>query len=191
MFVFVAEDQNFDLLIPIRGKDRNSVKEIVLTEIGQFGIMRKARPNVPAHFHTGIDIKRPVENYENEPVFPITKGMVISIRNDGPYAQIIIVHKKDNNYFWTVYEHIAGIIVSLGENVYPEKPIARFMNKTELNKYGWKFNHIHFETLKIAPKKLKQDDKHPQRKFVPYTLVCYTQEDLEKYYYNPLEFLDR
>lgn len=193
LFIFLLPEflycQNSNLMIPTGGKNRKSTAEISLTEIGQFGIMRKARPNVPAHYHTGIDIKRPVENYDNEPVFPVAEGIIMSIRNDGPYAQIIIVHKTGKLNFWTVYEHIAGIKVKSGETVNSNTQIARFMNKSELDKYGWKFNHIHFEVLKFAPYKLKYDAKHPDRKFGSYTLVCYSKEELEKHYYHPLEFI--
>lgn len=187
LYILILFSDGF--LIPTGGKNRKSTEEIRLTEIGQFGLMRKARPNVPAHYHTGIDIMRPLENYEDEPVFPIASGVIISLRSDGPYAQIIIAHKMKDSQFWTVYEHISGIKVMPGEYVNPEKPIARFMNKKELDKYGWKFNHIHFEVLKLPPVKLSSDQKHPYRKYSSYTLICYRKEDLEKYYYNPNDFL--
>ena len=120
--------------VPFLSENRLSKTEIRLTAIGEFGIVRKSRPTVPQHLHTGIDIARPSKNYMNEPIFPIYQGIVISIRRDGPFAQIIIEHqKKSGEKFWTLYEHIAGIKVSLNENVVPTKPIARFMNTKELN----------------------------------------------------------
>src|SRR5512133_602835 len=90
--------------LPVHTTNRKSISTLTLSEIGDFGLVRKARPGVPAHYHTGIDIKRPVYNYQDEPIFPISEGIVISIRQDGPYAQLIIEHK--NPACWTVYEHI-------------------------------------------------------------------------------------
>ena len=64
------------------------------------------------------------------------------------------------------------------------------MNKSELNKYGWQFNHFHFEILKIPPKKIKPGNTQPQHIFKTYNLVCYTFEDLQNFYYDPLELLE-
>jgi hypothetical protein len=173
--------------LPVNTVNRRSISTLTITEIGDFGLMRKPRPTVPAHYHTGIDIKRPANNYHDEPIFPISEGIVISKRQDGPYAQLIILHK--NPECWTVYEHIAGIKVNINDHVKPDLPIARFMNKAELNKYGWQFDHFHLEILKIQPIRLKTDPLNPDRKFSSYTLSCYTKEELNKYFYNPREFL--
>ena len=175
--------------LPVNNNNRKKITEIQLTEIGKFGLIRKARKKVPSHIHTGIDIKRPYPNYINEPIFGISKGKVISKRTDGPYAQLIIEHEINNKKFWTVYEHIAGIEVDLNQFVSPEKPIARFMNKEELTKYGWQFDHFHFEILKIMPVHIKPDKLHPDRHYNSFSLICYKPEDLEKYYYDPLDFL--
>ena len=170
---------------PIRAK----VAEIKLSNIGQFGLLRKPRPGIPAHYHTGIDIKRPSDNYEDEPVFPIYKGKVISMRRDGPYANLIIEHEYNSKKFWSLYEHISGIIVNLKENVNPDQPIAHFMNTNELDRYGWQFDHFHLEILKVQPVKMVSSREHPDLFYKSYSLVCYTEEDLNKYYYNPIEFL--
>lgn len=175
--------------LPINSGNRKDVSLIQLTEIGKFGLIRKERKTVPSHLHTGIDFKRPSKNYENEPVFVIAEGKVISKRTDGPYAQLIVEHHIGNKIFWTVYEHIAGIMAKLNETVKPDKPIARFMNKTELNKYGWQFDHFHLEILKIKPMSIKAEKAHPERLFNSYTLICYKPSDLDKYYYNPITFL--
>jgi hypothetical protein len=173
--------------LPVQTSDRKSLSTLTLSGIGDFGLVRKARPTVPAHYHTGIDIKRPENNYHNEPIFPISEGIVISKRQDGPYAQLIIQH--ENPECWTLYEHIAGITVNVNDHVNPDSPLARFMNKAELNKYGWQFDHFHLEILKIQPIRLKQDPLNPDRKFASYTLLCFTKEELNKYFYNPREFL--
>lgn len=173
--------------IPVHTTNRNSIGTLTLSNIGEFGLVRKERPGVPVHFHTGIDIKRPVNNYKDEPIFPVTEGIVISKRQDGPYAQLIIEHK--NPECWTVYEHIAGIKVNLNDHVIPDSPVARFMNKAELDKFGWQFDHFHFEILKIRPLRIKNDQKNPDRRYSSYSLICHTKEELNKYFYNPLDFL--
>jgi len=147
------------------------------------------RPGIPAHFHTGIDIKRPNPNYGDEPIFAIGEGRVISLRDDGPYAQIIIEHFHKDELFWVEYEHIAGIKVEVGDFVDENTVISRFMNKSELNKYGWQFNHFHFEILKKQPLRTKPRESQPQRFFTTYNLVCYTIDDLNSKYYDPLQFL--
>ena len=191
VFIFlIFSDFGSEYSLPVNTPDRNSISQIELSEIGEFGLLRKERPKVPAHLHTGIDIKRPTKNYQTEPIFPIFEGVVISKRRDGPYAQLIIEHGNEQK-FWTVYEHIAGIEVNLYDDVNPKTPIARFMNKNELNRYGWQFDHFHFEILKAQPLKLKPDRSKPERLYASYTLVCYTKEDLEKYFYNPLDFLEQ
>ena len=185
----VNAENRMDWFLPINTANRQSWEQVELTEIGRFGLMRKARPRVPAHLHTGIDIKRPNMNYNNEPIFPAAKGRVISYRDDGPYAQIIIEHTFSNsNPIWTVYEHVAGINVKLGENVDPDTRIARFMNKDELNQYGWQFDHIHFEVMRVKPIPLKPDKKRPFRHYGTYCLVCYHPFQLARRYYNPFDF---
>lgn len=176
--------------LPIKAANRQSVNAISLTGIGEFGLVRKERPGIPSHFHTGIDIKRPVKNFEDEPIYSIHDGVVISVRRDGAYAQIIIEHGSSQK-FWTVYEHVAGIKVHLNEQVTPHSPIARFMNINELNKYGWQFDHFHFEILKLKPTRIKPGNSTPERHYSSYSLTCFTKEELSKYFYNPIEFLTR
>jgi len=188
--LFFGFNTNPSFYLPINSLDRQSTRSLLLTSIGEFGLLRKERPGIPAHYHTGIDIKRPTDNYIDEPIFSINKGIVISVRKDGPYAQLIIEHGS-NQKFWTVYEHVAGIKVSLNEYVTPNLPIARFMNKNELDKYGWQFDHLHFEILKTKPIIIKKDPSNPERRYSTYGLHCFTKEDLSKYYYNPVEFLKR
>ncbi len=177
--------------LPINTYTSDSIGEINLTKIGAFGLMRKARPKVKEHLHTGVDIKRPKDNYDNEPVFSSSSGTVISIRDDGPFAQIIIEHKvSEDEKLWTVYEHIAGIIVSVNDEVLADQQIARFMNKDELNEYGWQFDHIHFEVMKVKPIPVQPDDRKPYRYFATYCLLCFDFRQLEERYYNPLVFFD-
>jgi len=194
MLIWVLLFTNYTVLgqiyLPIATSDRANINQIELTNIGMFGELRKARPNVPQHLHTGIDIKRPVNNYYDEPIFPICEGLIISIRNDGPYAQIIMAHQLNAIEFWSVYEHIAEISCEIGEHVSPYTPIARYFNTQELNNYGWQFDHFHLEILKQAPPIVIPTTKLPYRHFATYWLSCYSRKDLHRYYWNPLEFLD-
>jgi len=176
------------IFIPVRSADRRDLSTIELTEIGQFGLLRKARANIPEHLHTGIDIKRPNDNYDSEPIFPVAEGIVISRRTDGPFANLIIEHTINGIRFWSVYEHIAGVNVNISQKVKPETPIARFMNKTELNQYGWQFDHFHLEILRVKPIRINPVTTTPERFFNSHTLRCHDRTELENYFYNPIEF---
>ncbi len=186
IFIVLAEP---DCYLPINTSNRKSLEALELTDIGSFGLRRKERKSVPAHYHTGIDIKRPSKNYQNEPIFPLLEGVVISKREDGPYAQLILEHKADGQKIWTVYEHIAGIAVNLKDRVNPKIPIARFMSTAELNKHGWQFDHFHLEVLKVQPLKMKPVSSTPDRHCSSYSLVRFTKEELDKYFYDPVVFL--
>ncbi len=181
--------QTCEWYLPINVPNRQSWEHVRLTKIGAFGLMRKARPRVPAHYHTASDFMRPGNNYEDEPIFPAARGRVISQRDDGPFAQLIVEHvSSSNDTLWTVYEHIAGLRVIVGDTVNPFTPIGRFMTKKELNKYGWQFDHLHFEIMKHRPRPLQPTKKTPMRRFKVYNLECYKKADLEKYYHAPQEF---
>lgn len=189
MIITIISSLTLTVLVQIHSPVKADLHDIKLTEIGQFGLLRKPRPGIPAHFHTGIDIIRPTDNYLDEPIFPIARGKVISKRDDGPYANMIIEHEYKSLKFWSLYEHISGIIVNLNDNVITDQPIAHFLNKSELDRYGWQFDHFHLEILKVQPIKLEPNEEHPDLLFKAYSLVCYTEYDLDKYYYNPIEFL--
>ena len=175
-------------LLPIEVKNRTDLAELKLSSIGQFGLERKSRKTVPAHLHTGIDILRPNNNYDNEKIFPACKGVVISIRNDGPFAQIIIEHRLSNERLWTVYEHIADISCHVGDSVSPAVPIARFFSRSELNSYGWQFDHFHFEVLRQRPSEILPTRILPNRHYNTYALTCYTYLELIEKYYDPMNF---
>ncbi|WP_421871745.1 M23 family metallopeptidase [Marinoscillum sp.] len=177
------------LLIPVDQYDRHNSSLIQLTEIGDFGIQRVARPGIPAHLHTGIDIARPSNNYMHEPIFPIAKGRVISKRTDGPYAQLILEHQLPSDTFWTLYEHIAEILVSPGQEVNTSTELARFFNRQELDTHGWQFDHFHFEILRTAPLPIQPTEDTPDRYFLSRTLQCYTEAQLLTHFYDPVSFL--
>ena len=186
-YTFYAQS-NQQVLVPVDLPDRQALHLMQITSIGQFGLERKERPEVPRHLHTGIDIVRPNPNFLEEPIYPMAEGIVISIRDDGPFAQVILEHMIDNQFYWSVYEHIAGISVDLHQTVGVRTPIARFMNKSELDRYGWQFDHFHFEILRRAPLQLKPSPDAPERHFSSYTLSCFTEDELNHYFYDPYQF---
>lgn len=183
LFLFSFLTLQSSYRIPIDG-------DLHLTQIGDFGIIRKARPGIPAHLHTGIDILPPDENYRSkESIYPIAKGVIISKRTDGAYGQLIIEHDTEDGTFWSVYEHITEIEVDLFQAVEIKTSIARFFNEAELNEIGWQFNHFHLEILKKQPISIKPDERNPERLFSSYSLSCYTEESLKEHFYDPIQFL--
>jgi hypothetical protein len=163
--------------------------KVKLTQIGDFGLLRKARPSVPAHYHTGIDIVRPDSQYDKQPVFPSRDGVVVSIYDDGPFSQIVIKHTDNNKNFWTVYEHLHVKIKKINIPVTPFDTIGYFFSKDELNRYGWQFNHFHFEILKLEPPKLKSADINSIRHYKTFGILCFSREELYMRQENPVEFL--
>jgi hypothetical protein len=163
--------------------------KIKLTEIGGFGLLRKARPGIPGHYHTGIDIMRPDNEYNKQPVFPARDGVVVSIFDKGPYSQIIIKHTDMNRSYWTVYEHLHVRVNKFNIPVTPFDTIGYFFSKEELNRYGWQFNHFHFEILKLEPPKIKPSEINYLRYYKTFGIVCFSREELITRQENPLEFL--
>lgn len=177
-----------DVFLPVGVTDRHAGQLLTLTRIGGFGVVRKARPTVPLHLHTGIDIMRPHRNYADEPVYPIARGTVISKRTDGPYAQLIIEHEVGSRKIWSVYEHVAGISVNVSSQVDPMVPVARFLNREELARYGWQFDHLHLEILRERPVPLTPAEKTPERYYGSHSLECTSPAMVTRYFYDPLEF---
>lgn len=117
--------------------------------------------------------------------------MVISKRTDGPYAQLILEHKLKTDTFWTLYEHIAEILVEINQEVDPNEEIARFFNKAELDLHGWQFDHFHFEVLKTPPKPIQPTPKLPHRQFMSFTLECFDETELLNRFHDPLTFMKK
>jgi murein DD-endopeptidase MepM/ murein hydrolase activator NlpD len=175
--------------IPASYSDITEISNIKLTAIGHFGLLRKERPNVPAHYHTGIDIVRPKPNYYHEPIFPSLSGEVVSIIDDGPFSQIIVKHFYNGRNYWSVYEHLHVKLRNIGITVNPYDTLGYFFNIDELNRYGWQFDHFHFEINKIEPQLIKPTAKNPKRVYRTFAINCYTKEELDQRLENPLEFL--
>ena len=181
------------VLLPIQTVDRKDINGIQLTDIGAFGVERVARPTAPKHLHTGVDIDRPVHDYQlNQYIFPVATGTVISKRTDGPFAQLIIEHDIEGLLFWTVYEHIAGIEEDLFSKGESSKIHCAFSTmERNLDKIGWQFDHFHFEILKKRPIELKTIPENRERLFNSYTHMCKDQSTLDQHFYNPISFLEK
>jgi len=191
IFLLVSTSAHAQWFLPINAPSRTSCAGVQLTAIGKFGLVRKARVGIPAHLHTGTDIKRPHDNYVAEPIYPAANGTVISLRDDGPFAQIIIEHDSFQGVkYWTVYEHLAGIQCALGQRVTYQDAIARFFSRQELNKYGWQFDHVHFEIMKEAPIPVKQQSHLPYLRYKTYALTCYSRRTPDKRMIDPILFLE-
>jgi hypothetical protein len=175
--------------IPANYKNIGGIDDVKLSNIGRFGLLRVARPTVPAHYHTGIDIVRPDTNYWNQPVFPASKGNIVSIIDDGPFSQIIIMHEAGGKNYWTVYEHLHVREKDIGKEVDWNDTIGWYFNKNELTTYGWQFDHLHFEILKIEPAPVKPTKRYPARQYQTYAITCSTKKELETRQENPVEFL--
>jgi hypothetical protein len=89
-----------------------------------------------------------------------------------------------------VYEHLAGIRIAVGDAVAPGIPIGRFMTNSELNRYGWQFDHLHFEVLRLRPRPAQPTKRLPMRLFQTYALVCADCATLSHYYFDPETFLE-
>ena len=180
------------LYLPLKTNNRTVLTDNQLTRIGKYGLLRKARPSVPAHYHTGVDLKRPAQNYTNEPVLAAGSGKIISVRNDGPYSQIIIQHSfVPGDTLWTVYEHLQGITCHVGQQVDVQTSIARFFTKDELNRYGWQFDHVHFEILRSKPLKIRSTPQQPEYFFKTFDIICYTLAELHKRTVNPMDYFQK
>lgn len=164
-------------------------RKLSLTAIGEFGLWRKDRPGIPGHFHSGLDLARPVPDQQEVLIHPVASGTLISIRQKGPWSQVIIEHGKGRSVWWSVYEHFIPDNAKPGDTVHPDRPIGRLMRIPELNQYGWQFNHLHLELMKSAPKPLKPTTHEPGRRYITHGLSCFTMEQLRSAYWNPADWL--
>lgn len=154
-----------------------------------FKTKRSAFTNVKLHYHTGVDIQANGSagklDSPGMPIFAVAAGKVVAVEDELPQRRITIEHKlPDGTVVWSVYCHIAGECVVPHEVVDSETIIARRMNGRELDQYGWEYNHVHLEILKKMPDFL---DAFYQRK----TFTCYSEEDVNEYFYDPIKFLNR
>lgn len=169
--------------LPLNTTDRQDWSTIFLEPDAHFKALRAPFDLVKLHYHTGIDLlNKTIESF-GEPVYAIAAGKVIAIKDPPPQRRITIEHLLPNGEkVWSVYIHIIDEKVKIGDIVDSETVIARLMNATELEYYGWDYNHVHLEIMKVLPPYVSE---FYQRK----TFSCYTLEEVNKYFYDPKEYL--
>lgn len=118
-------------------------------------------------------------------VFAAATGKVVSIYAAEPNRAIMIQHLlPTGTAIYSVYVHVTNIKVSKGDIVRNTTHIADLMTKTQLDIYGWEFNHLHFEILK------KPRVHQVNGNYLSYSTKCKTKEDVRKNFQNPTLFLE-
>ena len=172
-----------DWKLPINTVDRQNLGTLFFEHDAHFKALRAAFDNIKQHYHTGLDIRSGRIDFAGEPVYAIATGKVIAIEDPPPQRRITIQHLLPNGKkIWSVYIHIIEETVAIGEIVDSETMIARTMNAAELEVYGSEYNHVHLEIMKKLP---PPASAYYQRK----TFTCYTEQEVDKYYYDPELFL--
>lgn len=136
------------------------------------------------HLHTGIDLINPMGG-SGEKVYAAASGKIVSIYAKEPHLSIMIQHRlPSEETIWTVYVHVTKVKVKEGDLVRNDTIIANLMDKSQLNKYGWEFNHLHFEVLKYP--RISEAGR-----YLSFSTECKTKKEVEKHFYNPVTFLQK
>jgi murein DD-endopeptidase MepM/ murein hydrolase activator NlpD len=171
--------------LPLNTINRQDWSTVFLERDAYFKNLRAPFGTVKLHYHTGIDLQNGTAVSPGEPVYAIAAGKVIAIEDPPPQRRITIEHLLPNgDKVWSVYIHIIDEKVKVGEIVDSETVIARLMNAAELERYGKEYDHVHLEIMKKMPSHFINFD---QRK----TFNCYSEQQVDDYFYNPEEFLKR
>ncbi len=129
---------------------------------------------IAGHKHAGLDIKGEF----NEPVYPIGLGMVREIYGAFPYTTVLIEHHlPSNEIVYSGYTHLENIEVTVDQIVTQNTKLGRLFSEEELKKANFYANHIHFEIRKTL------------ERFQGISIKCFSQQDLNKYFYDPAIFL--
>ena len=170
--------------LPLNTIDRQDWSTLIFEPDAHFKALRAPFDSVKLHYHTGIDLQNENAGRPGEPVYAIAAGKVIAIEDPPPQRRITIEHQLPNREkVWSIYIHIIDENVKIGDIVDSEFAIARLMNAAELEMYGQEYNHVHLEIMKKMPSNFVDFN---QRK----TFTCYTELEVDEYYYNPEEFLN-
>lgn len=166
--------------IPLGAENRKSFNSIKWEKDAHF-----MSPRIGGHLHTGIDLMKSIHNVGAK-IYAASNGRVVSIYAREPHKAVMVMHQlASGETIYSVYVHITDIQVSIGETVDSNTFIARLMNAEQLNKYGWEFNHVHFEILRGKPR------IETPGKYLSYSVLCNTQEEVNKHFYNPVSFFHR
>lgn len=169
--------------LPLNTTDRQDWSTVFLEPDAHFKMLRAPFELVKLHYHTGIDLQNGSAEITGEPVYAIAAGKVISIEDPPPQRRITIEHLLPNDEkVWSIYIHIIDEKVKVGDIVDSETVIASLMNVAELEMYGQEYNHVHLEIMKKIPLYCAEFQKRK-------TFTCYTEQEVDEYFYNPEEFL--
>lgn len=162
-------------LLPFNSSERSDIKQIQI--ISGFGAYRSG--TVKGHKHSGIDII-PSGRMDSVFIYPANKGRVCLIRPTEPNKTVIIRHKlTDGTYIYSSYIHLKDIFVNIGDEVDHDTKIGVLYTKSETTKLNGNYDHLHFEI------KTRIDD------YSCASWLCMSQEELDEYFENPLDFLKR
>lgn len=162
--------------LPLKTVDRQDWSTVRLEPDAHFKSLRAPFGPVKLHYHTGIDLQNGSVIEPGEPVYAIAAGKVIAIEDPPPQRKIVIEHVlPDENRIWSVYYHIIGEQVQVGDRVDTETIIARIMNASELDTYGWEYNHVHLEIMKKLSPPVSE---YYERK----TFTCYSAAEVDAYF---------
>lgn len=129
------------------------------------------------HIHPAIDIV-PAKPGELITVYPVAIGVVCSIHLGDPYKTVVIKHiMQDKSIIYSSYKHLQEIYVRNGTQVDQNTKLGRLYTHAEAQKLKGNYDHLHFEVRKSF------DD------FGCASWLTMTKEELNKYFYNPLDFL--
>lgn len=163
--------------LPLRTDSRKDLKSVFWEHDAHFLAKRKG-----GHFHTGIDIMNPKGGL-CEKIFAASRGEVVSIYTIEPNRGVMIKHiLPSRETVYSVYVHVTNVQVKIGDIVTSDTVIATLMDKQQLNNFGWEYNHLHFEILK-KPRTCEIG------KILSYSTKCRTIKEVEKHFYNPIDFL--
>ncbi len=169
--------------IPYQAADRQDLSNLYLEPDAGFKAQRPTYDGIPSHLHTGVDLQLKSPGGPGEPIYAIAKGQVVQIADPPPLRRIVIRHRLPNGRsVWSVYLHIIGEKVAVGDWVTPETIIARRMNNAELDFMGWEYNHLHLEIMKSPPFRVNDTFKRK-------TYICRTEAEVDKYFIDPIKFL--
>jgi len=171
--------------LPLRTFDRQDWATVLMDHAAHFKALRAPFGPVKLRYHTGVDIRNKSYTISGEPVYAIAAGAVIAVADPHPQRRIVIEHTLPNQTkVWSVYVHIIDETVKVGDRVDTETIIARLLNDVELELYGQHYHHVHLEIMKIMPTAFAN---FYQRE----TFTCYTEQEVDKYFFNPEEFLKK
>ena len=152
-------------------QNRKSYSELIKRKLDGFGAYRRA-----GHKHAGLDIKA----FFSEKVYPIGKGKVIKIYDKFPYQAVLVEHRSAAGLiYYSCYIHLVDILVKVGDRLDQATPIGRVFDENEFKKAGFAHNHLHLEIRKTI------------ENYNRISIRCFTMEDLNKNFYDPLIFLKK